>query len=398
MKQAGATWQARPFLLSPCRPPRFGLLLSGLKTVDRYILREWLKIFGLSIAVTMGLLVLNDMYSNFGDLMDYEAELEQIVRYYLMALPGFIPVVLPIALLLSLLFCLGNLHRNNELIALRAGGLGIGRITVTIWIGGLILSGVLLLLNARVVPWSVEQSRKLLERIEFSHLAEEVGGQEAATVHLLTFDNRPENRMWFMNRFNPITYRGFGVQVHKLDENRREVLRIMARETHYDDYAGEWVFTDGRKLTFDRTTGGIVESLPFDQLVDDALDETPEIMLLFHKRPKDLSLNELRTALGVMDEENPLVNTFQVRYHMLLAGSFSCLIIVGLAIPFSTTGVRVNPMVGISKSLGLFLLYYLLENVARIIGERDLVTPMLAAWLPGLVMAILAAWFFRRAI
>lgn len=374
------------------------MLINALKTVDRYILREWLKIFGLCIAVTLGLLVLNDMYSNFSDLMDYQAGLDQILLYYAVLMPSFVPIVLPIALLLSLLFSLGNLHRNNEFVALRAGGFSIGRITATIWVAAALLSGGLLFLNARVVPWSVEKARAIFENIEYAYLAEVSEGKEAATVHTLTFDNFPDNRLWFMNRFSPFTYRGFGVSVYKLDEQRREVERIMAREVHYDDFRGEWVFHDGRKLTIDPASGEIDRAPVFDQLIDDDLTETPRTILLFNKRPRDLSLNELRTVRGLMGEQNPQANSFEIRYHSILAGAFSCLIIAGLAIPFATTGVRVNPMVGVSKSLGLFLLYYLLENVSRIIGERDLIPPLAAAWLPGLVMALLAAWLFRRAV
>lgn len=372
--------------------------LIGLKTVDRYVLGEWLKIFGLCILVTIGLLVLNDMYSNFSDLMDYQATLGQILGYYAVLLPAFLPVVIPIALLLSLLFSLGNLHRNSELIALRAAGFSIGRITFGLWIAGGLLSVALLLLNARIVPWSVEQSRQTLDSIEFAYFTEIADEAEAGMIYSLTFDNRRDNRVWMMNRFSEFTYRGFGVNVYKLDENRREVVRIVAREAYYDDYRREWMFLDGRRMIFDPETGDLRRSPTFDQLVDDDLDESPRVMLLFQKRPRDLSLNEIRTVLETMEEDNPLASAFEIRYHSIIAGSLSCLIIVGLAIPFSTTGVRVNPMVGISKSLGLFLLYYLLENVARLIGERDIIAPLAAAWLPGVVMALLAAWLFRRAL
>lgn len=367
-----------------------------VKTVDRYILREWLKIFGLSIAVTLGLLVLNDMYANFGDMMDFQAGLPQMLLYYAVLLPSFVPVVLPIALLLSLLFSLGNLHRNNEFVALRACGFSMGRITVTIWISAAVLSALLLLMNARVVPWSVEQSRRMWENMEFARLAETREEDRVGLTTALTFDNRRDNRLWFMNRFSELSYRGFGVNVHKLDAQRRELERIAAREAHFDDYREEWVFLEGRRLVMNPEDGEVIRSVPFDQLVDDDLHETPRTMILFSKRPRDLSLREIRQVLDLIDDENPQGAAFAVRYYGILAGAFSGLIIVGLAVPFATTGVRVNPMVGTSKALGLFLLYYLLENIARITGERELLHPIAAAWLPGAFMALLALWLLWR--
>src|SRR5690625_4385522 len=174
--------------------------------------------------------------------MYYQAGIGEILLYYLVLLPGFFPIVLPIALLLSLLFALGNLHRNSEFIALRATGFSTFKITRTIWLSGAVLSVLLLFLNAQTVPWSVEQSRKMLDNIEFSHLAELEEEGDVGLVRKLAFDNRQENRIWFMNRFSHFTYRGFGVNVYKLDSRRREVERLMAREAYFDDYWNQWVF------------------------------------------------------------------------------------------------------------------------------------------------------------
>jgi lipopolysaccharide export system permease protein len=256
----------------------------------------------------------------------------------------------------------------------------------------------LLFLNARVVPWSVEQSRQMWENMEFAHLAETRDVDDVGVIGALAFDNRRDGRMWLMNRFNQRSFRGFGVAVHKLDDQRREVERIVARDAYFDDFRHEWVFSEGRRMIWDPEEAQIIASHPFDQLVDEELDESPLDMILFSKRPRDLSLDEIRALRELMDEEHPQAPSFAVRYYGIWAGAFSPLIIVGLAIPFATTGVRVNPMVGISKSMGLFLLYYLFDNVARLLGEREVLQPMVAAWVPGIMMALVAAWFYRRTV
>jgi lipopolysaccharide export system permease protein len=85
-----------------------------------------------------------------------------------------------------------------------------------------------------------------------------------------------------------------------------------------------------------------------------------------------------------------------MRYYSLIADTLGCLIVIGIAIPFSVAGVRVSPVVGVSKSIGLFFLYYLLTTLANTIGGRELLAPAIAAWLPNLVMVGLGAWFFGR--
>ena len=39
-----------------------------MRLLDRYVFFEWLKIFVIAVGVTLGILVLHDMYGHLGDL------------------------------------------------------------------------------------------------------------------------------------------------------------------------------------------------------------------------------------------------------------------------------------------------------------------------------------------
>lgn len=47
---------------------------------------------------------------------------------------------------------------------------------------------------------------------------------------------------------------------------------------------------------------------------------------------------------------------------------FACIIVVAIAIPFSVAGVRTNPMVGVSKTVGLFFVYFVLDSALGAVG------------------------------
>jgi len=79
-----------------------------------------------------------------------------------------------------------------------------------------------------------------------------------------------------------------------------------------------------------------------------------------------------------------------------LADTLGPLIVIALAVPFAVSGVRVNPAVGVSKSIGLFFLYYILMNLATSLATKEVLDPMLAAWLPNLGMSCVALWLFAR--
>lgn len=120
-------------------------------------------------------------------------------------------------------------------------------------------------------------------------------------------------------------------------------------------------------------------------------------MLLTERRPIDLSFFELRRVADYYAaQKNPQGVAFAVRYYSLIADTLGPLVAIAIAIPFAVTGVRVNAAVGVSKSIGLFCLYYLFTQVAGTLALKQLVDPVTAAWLPNVGIAALAAWLLLR--
>jgi lipopolysaccharide export system permease protein len=368
-----------------------------LKTLDRHILGEWLKILGLVLMATIGLLIMQEMYDNFRDLLDNGGGAIDIAVFYAVRMPSFLTVVLPLALLVSLLYSLGQLHRNNEFTAMRAAGLSLFRLTRGIWVVGVLCCGLMWLFNSRVVPWSVEESRRIKDSLEFRHQARVQGVERAGLVTSMSFDNRPAGRLWFINRYNRFAQRAYGVTVSMLDSQRRETTRYLAREAEYHPATRTWTLRDGCEIRFDVETGETVRPIPFAERTFADFHEDPQLMLLIDRKPIDLSFRELRRLIDYLTiDGSPKVTKYAMRYYSLIADTLGCLIVIGIAIPFAVSGVRVSPVVGVSKSIGLFFAYYLLVSLANMIGGRELLPPQVAAWLPNLVMAGVAGWLFAR--
>lgn len=369
---------------------------AALNTFDRYLLREWLKILGILLCATLGLLFMQALYDNFRDLLEMRASAGEVAYYFAVLMPSFFTLVLPIALLLSLLFVLGQLHRRNEFLALRSAGIGVVRMTRTIWLAGSLLCVVMAWLNSTVIPRSVESSRRLWETLQYRHQAKLGQTGSAGVSYDVAFDNQRERRVWFFNRYSDLQGRAYGVSVSELDSRRRERARLTAREASYDRTRKIWTFRDGREQTYDPQTGETLSSTPFTEIVREDFREDPQLMLVFDRRPIDLSFFELQRIMDYFAyEDNPKFARYAVRYYGLLADTFVPLIIIAIAIPFAMTGVRVSPAVGVSKSLGLFVLYVLLARLGTQLGSKEIIHPLLAAWLPNLGMAAIAAWFVR---
>jgi len=372
---------------------------------------------GLVLAAMIGLLFVQVLYDDFRMLSEQGAGAGDFGLYVLVTLPSFLAIVLPVALLLSLLYALGKLHRAGEFVALRAAGVGLLRITAPVWMVGVGMCAVTWGLNASVVPWSVETSRELRDSLEFRRQAESALQVDTiGAVRRVAFDNRAaapgdEGHLWFINRYSQFTQRAYGVTVSVFEgsgestdpaaaeaaRSRRESRRIVAAEAWRDEALGGWIFANGQELVFDAESGEIRAPRPFTQLVEARFDEEPGLMLMVDRRPVDLSFLELRRLVDYYAAEgNPKGAAYAVRYFGLVADTLGPLVVIALAIPFAISGVRVNPAVGVSKSIGLFFLYYVLMNAASSLAVKQMLEPALAAWLPNAGMAAIAVWLFVR--
>lgn len=368
-----------------------------MRLTDRYILKEWAVGFALTLGVVLGILVLQNMYDSLPDLLDTGAGVQAIVYYYMLSLPSYAPAILPVAFLVSLLFSLGSLHRSNEIVAMKAAGISLLGISRALWGIGVLLSLLLLYLTAFVIPATVERSRTFLDNLEYAALESEELADKKSMLHNLGFDNRRDGRLWFMNRFSERAWLGHGVNVHTRNEHGVEISRVSANKAYYDDINGHWVFLEGRELVIDPETGDPLRLKSFEQKKFEQYTEDPSLMLTLHKRPKELSLVELNQIIRtVPPEENPAVNAYQVRYYSLFAAPFSCLVVLGIAIPFATSGVRTSPMVGVSKCMGFFAIYYVLVSLATYLGDTERIPALLAAWLPNIAMLFVGAYLYVK--
>lgn len=368
-----------------------------MNTYDRHLLREWLQILGIVVGAMLGLLFVQVLYDDFRDLKEIGARGADFWAYFFVTLPGFLGLVLPIALLISLLFVLGKLHRANELIVLRAAGVSLLRITAPVWIVGVLACVAMWYLNASIVPWSVETSRELRDSLHYRHAAKTLAEEQVGVVHSVAYDNREMNRMWYFNRYSQFTRKGYGVTVSTLDADRRETRRLLANQAWYDEERKGWVFRDGQILTLDPQTGEMLRPKSFEQEFRENFQEDPTLMLLIDRKAINLSVNELRRLMNFYAvDENPKGLSYAVRYYGILSDAFAPLLVIALAVPFAVSGIRVNPAVGVSKSIGLFFLYYVLMNVANALATKEVMDPLWAAWLPNIGMSGIAVWLFWR--
>jgi len=362
-------------------------------------MREWLSILFLVLVAVCGLLFIQICYDDFKDMLEIGANFSDFIRYIFITMPSFLGLVLPLALLISLLFTLTKLHRSNEITAMRTAGVGFTRLTAPLWFIGILACALVWWLNSSVVPWSVEQSRQLDAEMQFKKQAKTLPPDRVGAVYSVAFDNSEDHRMWLINRYRQAApAKAFGISVSQMNTQGRETKRIVASTASYDKKRSRWIFENGRELTFNPETEEEITSEPFTTKIETSYHEDPTLMLLTDQRPRDLSFFELKRLMNYFEaEKNPnKIVPYSVRYYSLIADTLAPLIVIAIAIPFAMAGVRVNPAVGVSKAIGLFILYYIFNTIGSSLAMKQWVDPQTAAWIPNAGMVVIAAYFLSK--
>src|SRR5690606_11936303 len=68
----------------------------GMSLIDRYVFKEWATGFALTLGVILGVLILQNMYDSLPDLLETNATGREILFYHSLALPTYLPAILPI--------------------------------------------------------------------------------------------------------------------------------------------------------------------------------------------------------------------------------------------------------------------------------------------------------------
>ena len=109
-----------------------------MRLLDRYLIREWLVPFIICLAGFMVLWIAFDLINGLDEFAGLGAA--EIARFYWVTLPGHFFVVVPVALLLSLMYAINQHSRHHEFIAIRNAGVGMFRMSAPYLLVGVLLS------------------------------------------------------------------------------------------------------------------------------------------------------------------------------------------------------------------------------------------------------------------
>jgi lipopolysaccharide export system permease protein len=306
-----------------------------------------------------------------------------LARYYLSYLPVMFVQVSPFACLLSTVYTFGRLNHNNEIIAMRSSGLSIFGIARDALIFGLLISLAVFWVSDRLAPSSLAENQEIKIQIDEGSISNKPKKSEII-INFSMYGLR--NRLFFINKFSPLTKTMEGITILEHDQNQNPVKKIIAAKGVYQD--GLWRFFQSITYNFDQNGQVIDEPVYMEEEIMD-IPETPQEMASLRQKPEQMDIRQMQDYIWRLSKSGAtgIIRNLKVDLYQRFTSPFTSVIIILLGIPFSlmmrkrATGMSA---IGVSISVGFF--YYVLDAVCLAIGKSGLLMPALAASLSHMIV------------
>jgi len=314
-----------------------------VRRLDRYVLREQPVALSAGLLFFVSVFIVVDVFEKIDTFLDNQVPFGTVLLYYLVSIPGIILQVLPMAMLLSCLLALGQIGRNNEITAMRAAGIGPGRIATPLLLAAFLTSGLVFATNELLLP------RLNSRRVEI--------------------------------------YRG---------EIKKQSLEGPAVRTNlaYLGANGQWVFREGYVRRFTREGENAAH---FTELRIPGLPERPEDFAETEEDPSALSYWELSRYISRLHQSGGRVQKYLVDLYLKVSFPLTNLIVVVIGTALALRARRGGLAVWFGLSVFISFLYYAFIRTGQALGHNGALPPLLAAWIGNLFFGVLAFELFRRA-
>jgi lipopolysaccharide export system permease protein len=355
----------------------------GIRLLDRYLWRQLRGLFAFGVAVFATLLLVNHLFFLARLVLESGTALSLALQLFIYKLPYFLAFSFPMAMLLAALLAMGRLSDSQEITAMRTSGISLTRIAASIIAAGILVSLLTYVLNEGVAPRAEEQYRRALAVVRFG-----VSSPERRDVLFREVQEGIES-VYFIRRVLKDQGRMEGVVVNQFESGALNRV-IEATEGQY--VAGVWEFRHGTMYVF---TGGTTVVTQFDRLRV-GLTQTPQEIALPQRDPSEMSIQELRLYIRALQRSGQNVARYVAQVHFKLAVPLSAALFALLAVPVGLRPHRSGTSIGLGLTFLVLIGYYILSAAALPLGENGRLNPVVAGWLPDLVLAAVGVGLLNR--
>lgn len=352
-----------------------------LKIWQRYFLKQWFTMFFLFMFCFYGLYILIDYASHTGTFHHQSIKLtwSALAYYYGAEFVKRLDILLPFGLLIATVKTLCMLNVRHELVALLASGISLQRLLRPFFMVGLLAVAVVYLNSQFLLPFALGELKRFNTKQALKHSA----SSRYPEVHQLTLE---DGTSLLFHHYDGDTKQFFDAYwIRSVDE----IYRMKILDPHSKYPTGQHVDfikrnSDGQLRVAESFASKDLDTMRFSK---QGLTETIT-------PPEELSISELWKKLpssydNLTEKESQKLTIF---FRKLIMPWLCLLAVIGPA----------SLCVRFTRRLPVFFIYagsifslvavYLVMNAATVLGERQVLEPVVAMWPPFILFAGICLW------
>ena len=359
-----------------------------IKRLDWYIIKKFIGTYIYSIALIISISIVIDVNENLAKFSEYHAPLKAIVfDYYLNFIPYFANLFSPLFVFIAVIFFTSKLAGNSEIISMLAAGVSFKRLMRPYMISCILISATSFYLSGYVIPHGN------VIRQNFESLYKNKKKSTAADNVMLQVG---KGTIAYIQHYDNNAKKGYGFSLDKF-QAKKLVSHMTAMEIQYDtvsDSKYHWTTTSYKIRKFN----GYREQIESGAKKDTLIMMEPTDLVYSRGQQETFTNPELSDYISKqIDRGSSNVVQYQVEYHKRISASFASFIltIIGLSLSAKKRKGGMGMYLGIG--LALSFIYIMLQTVSSTFAINANLPPIIAAWIPNLIFAVVAYFCYRQA-
>ena len=340
--------------------------------------------------------VVLDYVEYIDDFLDRGASMRQIFgTYYLHYIPEIVKLTSPLAVFLATIYTTARLSQSMQLAALTTAGVSLYRVLRPFALAGVLVTVAMLGFNGFVVPpsnaivldFQNQYYREAPDRAETNQIYRQTAPGSVLSVGF--YD--PGQQRAFRATLLDFTTDSSGAS-HTPEHLAR---RLDAKDMTWSDSLAAWTLTDAIRYTF----------TPDGQARRDSLADFDTVLTV---QPRDLARTERDAERLTIPEAKAYVASLQragasrigrplVEYYGKFTYPLANLLLVLIGVPMAARRRKGGQAIQLALGLFVAFVYLALQKVIEPFGYAESVPPLIAAWLPHVVFALVAVVLIWRA-
>jgi lipopolysaccharide export system permease protein len=363
------------------------------RKIDFYVFREVLSPFLGGVFFFAFVFLLFQMLRLAEELIVNNAPFGLVMKLLWTLIVNFLPLGLPISFLVGVLFAFSRLSGDSELVAMKAGGMSLWRISVPVFLLAGIVSIGSLFLNLNWAPWSEVAMRNTLLKIGNRKFASSIaeGTFTSGFFNLLLYTEKANNRAGKMEKVFIYDERD---PKHPLTvvSKTGELIRVQSNE---DDLGGIVLQLQEGSIHQTEEQSSSYNKVKFStyQIYFDIPDKTGK----FGYKPKMIEAGELVHRMKDPTIPENTANELHTEFWRRIAVALAPILFVLLGMGFGTVRTRGARFGVLLIAFVTMAIYWQVQVSSVWLGDSGKVIPWLAVEIPNILIGSVGLWSFRRA-